>query len=363
MTDASNNKIVWVLGAGFSRALGGPLLPELFDEHRMRRTIVTSPAKFGPLQKHWDNIIQVFHRRNGEPGFEHVFPWRDAEEFIELLELAALDDRQAMAVMGPLLVMNEQMTPKEMAKIARKLLAAVTHDFIAGTNTASERWHPYKRWAGELREQDEIISFNYDMVVENAHRAAVSKDIVRTMVGAPGRMHKPHGSVDWAMPNGNQRYPYESDSTHLISSDESEPAICVPGPSKMDQSSTMLKAVWDAATTALRSADVVVFMGYRFPPTDSYAKHELLTAIRESQCPVLTMRMVLGPQRSDDVHRLEGLLRWALSGREEHQLKDVGSLLQKQKDGSLRAKSFRIVHEPLWAEDFMTVFDRSRMVW
>jgi hypothetical protein len=49
--------------------------------------------------------------------------------------------------------------------------------------------------------------------------------------------------------------------------------------------SEIINKLWIEAKEALRMADVVVFMGYRFPPTYAEARGQLLDALRENTSP------------------------------------------------------------------------------
>ena len=333
-----NDKVVWVLGSGFSRSLGGPLLDELMERSRFERVMAWQPDEFKNLHDPWKNLVDTFLGKKKKEKRRR--PWRDAEEFIEMIELARLGDAAGQRMMD-LRMLGQQ--PTEAAPLARRYLAAVTHEFVDGADAGLERWQPYRAWAAQLQRSDHVISFNYDLVVERAYVAATEGDeeISRTTNKQEGQLHKVHGSVEWSfyIPDGrNDEVSDTQDVMRIITNGNYEPAIGVPGPGKMSSCTTAFRPMWQAATAALQNADVIVFVGYRFPPSDSYAKMTLLQAIRENKQDVLTLRLVLGPKRSDDVARLEGLLQWALRGR---------------------AGPFELIHEPLLAEDFLAVFDRS----
>jgi len=65
-----------------------------------------------------------------------------------------------------------------------------------------------------------------------------------------------------------------------------------------------------AATAALKTADAIVFVGYRFPPTDSAARRILIDAIGENDKQHIVLHTVLGPKVHDDqTERLKAMLR------------------------------------------------------
>lgn len=83
--------------------------------------------------------------------------------------------------------------------------------------------------------------------------------------------------------------------------------VGIPGRDKLELSRE-LKPLWNAAAEAIKEAYAIVFVGYRFPETDNYAKHFLIEAIRSrrQKGPVF---IVLGD--SPDIPRLRRMLYWA----------------------------------------------------
>lgn len=367
-------KVVWVLGSGFSCGLDGPMLNQLFDEHRYQRLAslygdpnATLPADEAKRRDSW--LVVVRHLdlvrsllRNVEKR-KVTPPWRDAEEYVELLGLCAEQNERAIALVKRTWEMATLGTahPRSFdlhAQYARTYLAAVTHEFIASSSTSTERWQPYRRWVSQLdREQDHVVTFNYDLVVEKASEAEHPGQITRscrTQVGlTQGWFHKLHGSVDWKFAVDSEGQPcvevVEDPFAAMMTG--ADMAVAVPGPMKRGTTKSVFDHQWSAATKALSKADTIVFVGYRFPPSDSDAKLRLLEAIKENTSPTLMIRLVLGPTRSDDVNRLAGLLKWALSHRNE----------LFTKTASPAPNSYRIEHEPMYGEDFMAVFRRDKL--
>ena len=128
-----------------------------------------------------------------------------------------------------------------------------------------------------------------------------------------------------------------------------------PGPTKRI-STKELKAIWDGALGHLKEADAIVFVGYRFPPTDAEAREKLLSAIENNQAPSrdgtrhLSIEIVLGPAVSDDVVRLRQLVRAVLlrSGR-------------KESGKNVSGPTFWIRTHRMYAEDFFTVWHPSQL--
>lgn len=80
--------VVWVLGAGFSKSLGGPLLPALLSarsQERIRAVYADKPR----LTEGWevDAIRGMLNAHGWEVKAGHP-AWLDAEEFLEHLDTA-----------------------------------------------------------------------------------------------------------------------------------------------------------------------------------------------------------------------------------------------------------------------------------
>ncbi len=120
-----------------------------------------------------------------------------------------------------------------------------------------------------------------------------------------------------------------------------------------------LGRLWDAAKERLREAEVIVFVGFRFPPSDAEARQQLLKAIAENKSPHVEVHIVLGPERAHrDVVRLEQLLLYAMgrSGRDVIAQSRVGMTLTGLQ------RSAGITTHALFAEDFLTVWHRD-LLW
>ena len=225
---------------------------------------------------------------------------------------------------------------------ARRLLAAECDEFLADADAKNEeRWAPYRRWIEQLKEHHTVISFNYDLVIETAS-AAVCRDIYVALPGqaAPERVPvilKLHGNVDWrrkrerlsgfSAPGSEAAWVSQrSRVEHMLTAADDEIVIASPGPTKFAIASGDLRQLWDDAVTRIQYADAIVFVGYRFPPSDSAARRTLLDAIAANRSDRLRIHTVLGPDVNDPhTRRLSGLLQAALRRRMDR-LRVEGSL-------------------------------------
>jgi hypothetical protein len=347
--------IVWVLGAGFSKALGGPMLPQLLGQSS--RTRVTS--RFKDLESRVAPFGDIVRRILASHGWEDrngSAAWRDAEEFLEFLDLAARNEDSPHFRALNTYAGGGQTFPSAsgIAGAARRLVAAECCFFdVADVNY--ERWAPYRKWAAALKPEDTVVTFNYDRVVEAAARAAsqavdLCLDPVIATTGKP-RLLKLHGSVDWKVISGRIAV---AEECAAVACHPDELAIACPGPSKyaFRAENEQIESLWKRAEDALRDAEAIVFVGYRFPPSDAMARERLLEAITANEIQKLTVHTVLGDNRRDPATtRLVGLLT--------HALRKAGRMLPAEQYG---AKYLRLVSHPLFAEDFLGIVDRKQIL-
>jgi hypothetical protein len=112
----------------------------------------------------------------------------------------------------------------------------------------------------------------------------------------------------------------------------------LPGPAKSRLCNGDLSSIWTAATAALTAADEIVFIGYRFPPSDSQSRSLLLKAIATNQG--RGGGTLIAGERWLKIHTVLGL--------QSPQSQRLGQLLNAAKPGSVR-------QHQLFAEDFLSM--------
>jgi hypothetical protein len=359
-------KVAWILGAGFSRPLGGPLLNDLFGGSLYRR-MNASMARRGQSADRFRELHDVFAPHDSRTGSWHLDasrPWANAEEFIDLLESAAETKDPALLKLLEYDECTRANRIDQTARHARAYLAAATHFFVPQDRATTDRlesWRPYRTWAECVEPRDAIITFNYDLVPETvigrerlwiatSERTAIDQSKVALL--------KLHGSVSWVRALAGNRI-FEADDPYetLGATDGRDFVLGVPGPSKVAcANGEDFRAIWEHAEQALTDADVIVMIGYRFAETDNEAKRRLLGAISRNTRPKLTLRIVLGLE-SPDSHRVAGMLRWALRKR--------GIILGSEDPQTVNVPNAygRAVLDvvPMWSQDFLTVARREHL--
>ncbi len=365
--------VVWILGSGFSKPLGGPTLADVFSGWRLEQAGLLLPELDGASVA--ERVERLFGTDDDRAAGRR--PWANAEELLDVVDAAADDpDPEHKMVLAIIKHLGESPGSDEwfeqLHRDCRRVLAAVCHAFLEGAKPdVMERWEPYREWISQLQPQDTVLTFNYDLVIERllekypkfdaSDRARVLLPSEINEAGAPNdqtpmaNVLKLHGSVDWRM--GGRGAVSRVDVKEALSPGRIV-GIASPGMTKASLVQAPFEPLWRMAVLELGSADVIVFVGYRFPETDAIAKRRLLNAIknRRSRTP-LAIHAVLGPNKHHPaLARLEGMLEWALKRGFEF----VGSgPPYDQFSGT--ATPARLFVQPMYAEDFMAVFDRAEL--
>jgi len=335
--------VVWVLGSGFSKHVGGPLLNELLTPRG--RSLVS--ARFEDGADLYPEVREIYRAHAGQSGAQL---WNNAEEFLDLIDQARTNEG-----LGHLVTKTRMsgQAPLPMQFLWESACRAVADEcrFCDHAYTEGEAWRPYKDWANLVTNDDFIVTFNYDQVLETLGFTAALPSKELTDGQLYGRsVYKLHGSVDWTLEDGKVVRRPGRDHT---------PFLATPGPTKFSHTNDEgpLAPLWSAASQVLQRADAVVFIGYRFPPSDSHALSSILWAIGQNKKPRFRLLTVLGPDvRNPDTVRLEQLLvrTMSLSGREVEPDKVDASREIVENGGRI----YRLRVLPLYAQDYMAMFNR-----
>lgn len=361
-------KVVWILGAGFSKSLGGPLIQDLFSAG-LHQEIEAWGRAGGPVGKVLSPIDELGRRLywthkipdKDEPnekipvkpfGPDNFRLWRNVEEFIGRLDADAQSQHHQTTITAHEIATNNapysQATVITVAEAARRRLAAECSAFVWRSPAPTEIWAPYERWVREVvKEGDTIITFNYDVVVEHAAKVANKSLCVAVPSTAPSTqptLYKLHGSTNWSIGLSNPNViQIEADDFFALNADPGNWVLATPGPSKRFNTGN-LSALWTSAEDAIRSrSDAIVFLGYHFPLTDSDARLKLFSALAEraeAKKPLDVHIVLAAAADKPDVYRLLQLLTFSV--------------------GKNVVKGRVFVHD-LGAEDFLSVVKRKML--
>ena len=415
----AQGNVVWILGAGFSKPLGGPLLNELFRPGAVQQMADRFPkaryaAPQGPNTRarllleavlwlynygiDFDNgpVPMLFHTVSPEHG-EKL--WIDAEDFLDVLDLAARPPRATPGTdevkPSPLVRLvlqflgharpdgdigrwlqearkNPQGFLEAMNAEAQRLMVAQCSAFMLNADRETERWAPFSKWGQSLKASDTVITFNYDCAAElvGEGKLVVAIDDATLKQGTQAKLLKLHGSTNWTKIRNKSHFQIDlNNGDFACLDDECFKWRCVgtPGPNKREITD-YLKPVWDEARLAIHNAEAIVFVGYRFPPSDSDAREKILGAIQENASHHLLLHTVLGPNISDEsTSRLRGLLESRMSERRRLARVDRSSDEACRQDANLRGGKtsaghpasnlplyYGIVPHPLYSQDFVS---------
>ena len=404
---ATNKAVAWILGSGFSRSLGGPLLSELLSQQsRVRLARQYKDVKWlggrpdpNDPRTRWNDAVDFFDSESVQVvydlfAFGTGYPegwiqsydrrpsglgaklWAHAEEFLDYLDAETNGGSDAFTLPSLLTTLGKdlaQFHPQDyplFSHAARRIIAAECAYFLEHRPTTLEVWQPYVDWAAQLEHTDTVVSFNYDTVVETAALAAARREaedergkgihvymqdeaaLRKAVVGNMPVLVKLHGSIDWKHVPNKTPFPFErveGKNCALLAGPREKVAIATPGPTKKAMTDDDFAPLWQYAAARIREADAVVFLGYRFPPSDAQARGRILGAITENTRPedeimrhTLDLHVVLGDDHPA-AERLEALLK------------------SLRVTGGNRARSRNVQRRPLFVEDFLTVCHRRNL--
>lgn len=256
-------RVVWLLGAGFSKPLGGPLFSELISDQSERWTKSWLTVRgFAPESP--SNVLGIFKRG------QQAKLWENAEDCLSLIDEARSDQVAALVIRQALgTVVDDIETVWK--RITQFVTSATAHfvDRAFASTQLPEVWTPYERWTELLSEQDSVVSFNYDLVVES----------LLTKMDKKISLAKLHGSVPET----------RSFREHILGG-KAILTIATPGPGKTkSRDNPIVAEAWTKAEQDLQRADRLVVIGYSFPSSDAYVRSFVL-----SKCKAQSVDVVVG---------------------------------------------------------------------
>jgi len=169
---------VWILGSGFSKALGGPLLVDLLSERsngearaRLREVAtlyytgqkrLLADIKLGEEVPDFDLVYKIFseHLRGSDQSKGNAVHWDHAEEYLTFVDSTSSDSarREILKQWLP----NERKSEDGASWFRRRVVQAIAAE-CTFAETASvkedEAWSPYISWGKRLKPEDSIITF------------------------------------------------------------------------------------------------------------------------------------------------------------------------------------------------------------
>lgn len=308
---------VYILGAGFSAAAGMPLMQDFMSS---MRDLQASPTLDGASRKGVYAIDRLLKKRAALAkardkvkldldNIEQLLGLIDAQAVIEgyqgLTQIQS-DIRKAIScILDPQrirsVLMRFQVRPEFHRILSNLGLIDIHHDRYNSSENHVEI-NPYHLFAaiitGQLDEQydrqasDIVISFNYDLVLEESLRKFewYAQYFPQTTATDPQHRqrfehkdrHTPllklHGSINWGM---NKDGIYIENPMKLIDKDVLYPVITPPTWNKSIFFSEFSE-LWAAALRAIAEATRIFIIGYSFPEADQHFKYFLAAGLAEN---------------------------------------------------------------------------------
>jgi hypothetical protein len=382
-TGAYNDHNVYIVGAGFSTEAGMPLIKDFMN--RMRDAAVWLEEQGRGQEVQAIERVLEFRLRAAAAAYRVPLNVENVEELFSLASASAGEGLAEDMALGIAATLDYACSTAPLFA-PQQCFTLGTLDGLDWTKPLSwqpppphiqqqvqsgqlkGQWYgcpPYEFYLGVMcgyfnqgaeNRRDTIITFNYDLLIEESlqalgvpfrHGCEVSRDksaetMVTTDVDAEVQVLKLHGSINWT-----------AFSNYLFSGDEEErragptqlrqaedwelpTAKGYPGPRVFGSYSELrargfhpllvpptwrkdigadLSATWQAAVTALRTATRVVMLGYSVPPTDQHFKFLLAAGLQDNISLSLRKVFFVNPALAEPEtekqlkERLFGLLR------------------------------------------------------
>lgn len=249
-----NEHVVWILGAGFSRSLGGPLFAELLDPSVANWVSAWTSSRNlkSPSPLSLTDAVTTY-----DIGLRNRL-WTNPEDYLSFLDSMRTDSMSQFAF-GTVFGSDKPSHAAHYWARASQFFAIATSYFVDRVRKSQllpDAWVPYLNWMRSLGSNDSILTFNYDRVVEEVMK--------RTEI-TPRSFIKLHGDV-----------PDPDELATLVCQGSPVDTISTPGLKKVDARHGHLAERWQEAAAVLKSADRLIVVGYSFPAADASATELVL---------------------------------------------------------------------------------------
>ena len=310
---------VYILGAGFSRPAGAPLVKEFLDA---ARSLYDDPQSGlgADVEGHFRRVFE-FKRAMAPVRERFLFDLDNVEELFGLIEISnrlgknGAPRREMIELIAETLRISvsqfaEQRTkarfqiPKHLSADFKK--PAFAHDAQPnGGNTVHIDCDLHSYFVGLVggllddpdkrkNRKDTIITLNYDLVCDEALRHAGFKvnyhlqDAANTDTFDSISLLKLHGSVNWRFCPRCEQARVVNNAQIDTECRNCEPApqpelLLVPPSWDKAEYQTPIKSVWLRAVEELKSASRICVIGYSMAKSDAFFRYLLTLALAENE--------------------------------------------------------------------------------
>lgn len=294
---------VFLLGAGFSKSMGLPLLGDFID--RSKDIFYTPEFKDNDFYSHFSNVFD-FRKEIAVVTDKFQFDLDNIETLLGYLEMYEMTNLSPKAKKNDVaqLIRHTLVKSKNQTKNINVVFSEVlevlkpfvpVEDAFARVydNGVSKRFSTGELLSGlalgmltSKPIKNSIITFNYDDIIEdgltfwNASASYgfnfVNDERSKKFKKSIG-YYKLHGSINWIMKDGQKEIPTLIDGTKY-GSDSGDILLTPPTWNKGGFVGPM-QTVWTNATQAIMSCKNLIIIGYSLPSSDEYIKYALGTAL------------------------------------------------------------------------------------
>lgn len=297
--DLHNNHNVYILGAGFSRLRGLPLISDFMMQ---MRDALEYHAQNNHRQE-CDAIRAVlgFRMKASSAAYRVQVDLENIEELFSLASASANTHEESirLAIAATLDYSFHAKKPLSASYYASEeafaeILSWERPQQRDGYRQSSQRVPAYEYIVraligdrtGTEGIENTFITFNYDTIVEDALKAIGAQfslgfeGAASSKSSASIQVLKLHGSTNWAIPKGKRSEVQVFDNYRHVVTEGLIPYL-VPPTWKKD-SRGALNHIWSHSLKALENATRVVIIGFSIPPTDLHFKYLLAAGLQNN---------------------------------------------------------------------------------
>ena len=292
---------VFLLGAGFSKDAGFPLANELicFIQNHLNTSMNTRDIDF---KKEFSDFLNGIH-----PSL-----FLNVELFLTYIDLALLNSSVG--------IFTRSASAEDLRLFRRKLSGALVRAFDKAHLELKGRFsnrNVFLKFCEQLKDGDSIITFNYDLVVEQElwlqrkwtflDGYGFEKDIndfqaewggtypIDLLTKSPIKIYKLHGSLGWVYDDSSGQIIYIGMPNYFdgrllyceknkVAGAEWDEGTTFIEPSYIKQfNCTPILDIWEKAFKIVQQSSELIVIGYSLPEADAAAQAFLSSGIRSSQ--------------------------------------------------------------------------------
>jgi len=286
-------KIVFILGAGFSNPTGAPLVDGFLKE---ARDIYFNENEFlEQVEKDFFGKVFKYHGDLAKARTRTKFDIDNIEDFFSILDInIASSKKQSFKEIRRALV---YVIIKTLERLIKEDGYALYYNFVRDLCDLSDQY------------DYSFVTFNYDLILERAlengsclYNYCLHPDKF-PIKSFQKKVLKLHGSSNWLICNQckkvmvlNHKALGNLYSSSCSSCKQEVIPLLIPPTWNKRFDSTFIENVWHFAFEELRQANRIIIIGYSLPPTDIYFRDFLTLCLKDSD--PLRKIVVIDPNNS-----------------------------------------------------------------